>query len=142
VGDRVRNSKGEDLGKIEEIMIDLPTGRVAYAVLSFGGFIGIGDKLFAVPWSALQVDEGKQELVLDIDRKVLESAPGFDKNDWPDMADPSFEASIHAHYGSTPYWRHDITDAGDYVGDNRQTNRSIEYEGTAGYRAGGNESKQ
>ena len=94
VGDRVRNSKGEDLGKIEEIMIDLPTGRVAYAVLSFGGFIGIGDKLFAVPWSALQVDEGKQELVLDIDRKVLESAPGFDKNDWPDMADPSFEETF------------------------------------------------
>ena len=134
VGDRVRNSKGEDLGKVEAIMIDLPTGRVAYAVLSFGGFIGIGDKLFAVPWSAVRIDEGEREFVLDIDREVLENAPGFDKNDWPDMADPSFERNVHAHYRATPYWRHDVTDAGDYVGDNRQTNRSMEYESTVGYK--------
>lgn len=137
VGDRVRNSKGEDLGKIEEVMIDLATGRVAYAVISFGGFIGMGDKLFAVPWSALKVDEGQREFVLDVDRAVLENAPGFDKNQWPDMADPSFENNIHGHYGKTPYWQHDVTDAGNYVGDDRQTNRSMEYEPTTGYRANG-----
>src|SRR6266545_4609381 len=56
-GDSVRNPAGEDLGKIEEIMIDVPTGRVAYAVLSFGGFLGLGDKLFAVPWGNLTLDE-------------------------------------------------------------------------------------
>jgi hypothetical protein len=138
VGDRVRNPASEDLGKIEEIMIDLPTGKVAYAVLSFGGFLGIGDKLFAVPWSALTVDEGEHQFVIDIAKSVLENAPGFDRNNWPDMADPSFESMIHGHYGKTPYWEHDITDAGNYVGDDRQTNRSIEYEPTAGYRAGGN----
>lgn len=141
VGDRVRNSKAEDLGKIEEIMIDLPTGRVAYAVISFGGFIGIGDKLFAVPWSALRIDEGEREFVLDISRETLENAPGFDKNNWPDMADASFEQNVHTHYGKTPYWQHDVTDAGNYVGDDRQTNRSMEYESTTGYRAGGNQSK-
>jgi len=138
VGDRVRNSQGEDLGRIEEIMIDLATGRVAYAVLSFGGFIGIGDKLFAVPWNALRVDEGECEFVLEVDRGTLENAPGFDKNNWPDMADGTFEHNIHAHYGRTPYWQHDTTDAGDYVGNDRQTNRSIEYESTVAYRAGGN----
>jgi sporulation protein YlmC with PRC-barrel domain len=136
-GDRVRNAAGEDLGKVEEIMIDLASGRVAYVVLSFGGFLGIGDKLFAVPWQALRIDEGEHQFVLDVDRKTLESAPGFNKDDWPDMADPSFGAAIHEHYGRTPYWEHDVTDAGDYVGDERQTNRSVEYEPTVGYKSRG-----
>lgn len=133
-GDRVRNSAGEDLGQVEQIMIDIPSGRVAYVVLSFGGFLGIGDKLFAVPWNALRIDEGEHEFVLDVDRNTLENAPGFDKNAWPDMADTSFGTTVHQHYGKAPYWAHDVTDAGDYVGDDRQTNRSIEYEPTAGYR--------
>jgi sporulation protein YlmC with PRC-barrel domain len=136
-GDRVRNAAGEDLGKVEEIMIDLASGRVAYVVLSFGGFLGIGDKLFAVPWQALRIDEGEHQFILDVDRKTLESAPGFNKDNWPDMADPSFGAAIHEHYGRTPYWEHDVTDAGDYVGDERQTNRSMEYEPTVGYKARG-----
>jgi sporulation protein YlmC with PRC-barrel domain len=135
-GDRVRNTAGEDLGKVEEIMIDLSSGRVAYVVLSFGGFLGIGDKLFAMPWDALRVDEGEHQFILDVDKQTLENAPGFDKDNWPDMADPAFGASIHQHYGRTPYWEHDVTDAGDYVGDERQTNRSIEYEPTVGYKKG------
>jgi len=139
---RVRNGANEDLGKIEEIMIDIPSGRVAYAVLSFGGFLGIGDKFFAVPWNALRLDEGAGEFVLDIDRKTLESAPGFNKEEWPDMADPAFGGAIHGHFGHTPYWEHDFTDAGDYVGDARQTNRGIEYEPTVGYRAGGGSGRQ
>lgn len=133
-GDRVRNSAGEDLGKVEQIMMDIPSGRVAYVVLSFGGFLGIGDKLFAVPWNALRLDEGEHEFVLDVDRKTLDNAPGFEKNAWPDMADLAFSAAVHQHYGKTPYWEHDMTDAGDYVGDDRQTNRSMEYEPTVGYR--------
>jgi sporulation protein YlmC with PRC-barrel domain len=79
-GDRVRNTAGDDLGKIEEIMIDLGSGRVAYAVLSFGGFLGIGDKLFMVPWGAMTVDQSAHEFVLDVSREQLEKAPGFDKN--------------------------------------------------------------
>jgi sporulation protein YlmC with PRC-barrel domain len=136
-GDRIRNTAGEDLGKVEEIMIDVASGRVAYVVLSFGGFLGIGDKLFAVPWDSLRVDEGEHQFVLDVDKQTLENAPGFDKDNWPDMADPAFGASIHQHYGRTPYWEHDVTDAGDYVGDERQTNRSIEYEPTVGYKKRG-----
>jgi sporulation protein YlmC with PRC-barrel domain len=103
-GDHVRSAGGEDLGSIEEIMLDIETGRIAYAVLSFGGFLGIGDKLFAVPWSALRIDRGEHEFILDTDRKTLERAPGFDKQHWPDMADPVFGREVHEHYGRTPYW--------------------------------------
>ncbi len=103
-GDRVRNSAGEDLGKIEEIMIDIPSGRVAYAVLSFGGFLGMGDKLFAVPWDALTVDEEEHEFILNVGKETLERAPGFDKDNWPDMADHAWAASIQRYYGTEAAW--------------------------------------
>ena len=136
-GDRVRNPAGEDLGKVEAIMIDIPTGRVAYAVLSFGGFLGIGDKLFAVPWEALRIDEGEHEFILNTDKKTLENAPGFDKNSWPDMAVESFGTAVRNFYGHTPYWEQDVTGTGDYVGDERQTNRGMEHESTSFYKPAG-----
>ena len=102
--DHVKNAAGEDLGKIEDLMIDLDTGRVAYAVLSFGGFLKMGNKLFAVPWEALKVDTANKQFLMIVDKKVLENAPGFDKDNWPDMADPTFGARIYKHYGYKPYW--------------------------------------
>jgi hypothetical protein len=99
----VRNSAGEDLGKVSDIMIDIPTGRVAYAVLSFGGFLGMGDKLFAVPWDALEVDEDEKCFILNVDKRKLEQAPGFDKDNWPDMSDPSFISRVSEFYGVRPY---------------------------------------
>src|SRR5271165_2265930 len=77
-GDKVVNHQKEDLGKIEHLMIDLTTGRVAYAVLSFGGFLGMGDKLFAIPWSALSVDTVEKQFILNVEKALLERAPGFD----------------------------------------------------------------
>jgi sporulation protein YlmC with PRC-barrel domain len=106
--DRVVNARGEDIGKIDEIMIDVPTGRVAYAVLSFGGFLGMGDKLFAIPWSRLTLDEENKVFLLDVDRATLERAPGFDKNNWPDMADQTWGAEIYTYYGAEPYWDDDL----------------------------------
>jgi sporulation protein YlmC with PRC-barrel domain len=103
-GNAVRNSKGEDLGKIEEIMLDSARGKVAYAVLSFGGFMGMGDKLFALPWEALTLDTEEKCFILDVDQSVLEAAPGFDKNHWPNFADSSWGRGIYEHYGATPYW--------------------------------------
>jgi sporulation protein YlmC with PRC-barrel domain len=103
-GDKVRNEAGEDLGKIDEIMIDIPTGRVAYAVISFGGFMRMGNKLFAIPWSALAVDEDEKCFILDVDRQTLETAPGFDKDNWPDMEDETFRTQIFKHYNADPYW--------------------------------------
>ena len=103
-GDRVVNAAGDDIGKIDEIMIDTPTGRVAYAVLSFGGFLGMGDKLFAIPWSALALDEDNKVFRLNVDKQTLERAPGFDKSNWPDMADRSWGGEIYKYYNQPPYW--------------------------------------
>jgi sporulation protein YlmC with PRC-barrel domain len=103
-GDSVRNAAGEDLGTINEIMIDIPSGRVAYAVLSFGGFLGMGDKLFAVPWNALKVDEDDKCFILNVDRRTIEQAPGFDKNNWPDMGDVAWGTQLYTYYQVSPYW--------------------------------------
>jgi sporulation protein YlmC with PRC-barrel domain len=104
IGDNVRNNHGEDLGKLEEIMIDLDEGRVAYAVLTFGGFLGVGDKLFAIPWEALTVDTQNEEIVLDIQKEVLEKAPGFDKDNWPKTTDREWLVEVYSYYGYDPYW--------------------------------------
>jgi len=111
IGDRVLKPAGEELGNIEEIMLDLKSGQIAYAVLSFSGFPGIANKRFPVPWNALQIDPGEQAFVLDIDRQTLEGAPDFDKDNWPDMADPAFGRVVHKHYGTTPYWERSAADA-------------------------------
>ncbi|MGA2131762.1 MAG: PRC-barrel domain-containing protein [Bryobacteraceae bacterium] len=109
VGDKVQNAAGESLGKVDEIMIDVPSGRIAYAVLSFGGVLGMGNKLFAVPWSALQVDEDEKCFILEADKSTLETAPGFDKDNWPDMADTTWASGIFAHYRVNPYWDEEKT---------------------------------
>jgi sporulation protein YlmC with PRC-barrel domain len=103
VGNDVYNQKDEDLGDIKEIMLDMRSGRIAYAVLSFGGFLGLGEKLFAVPWDALKLDTEHKRFVLNVAKDSLDDAPGFDRSDWPDMADPTWEKSIHAFYGTKPH---------------------------------------
>jgi hypothetical protein len=100
IGDRVRNEKDEDLGDIKEIMLDTRSGEIGYAVLSFGGFLGMGDKLFAVPWDALTLDPENKGFRLDVDKTRLKDAPGFDKNKWPDMSDPSWVKRIRTYYAS------------------------------------------
>ena len=77
IGNDVYNLQDEDLGDIKEIMLDMESGEVSYAVLSFGGFLGIADKLFAVPWSALKLDTENKRFTLDVDKEKLESAPTF-----------------------------------------------------------------
>jgi len=104
-GVEVRNREAQKLGSIQDLVIDVRRGRVAYAALSFGGFLGIGDKLFMIPWSALVYDSVLNEFLLDIDRDALEKAPGFDRNHWPDMADQVYGAEVHRHYGQKPYWQ-------------------------------------
>ena len=102
-GNDVFNRQDEDLGDIKEIMLDMSNGRVAYAVLSYGGFLGMGDKLFAVPWGALTLDTVNKRFVLDVEKDRLDNAPGFDKDQWPDMADTTWNKEIHDYYGVTPY---------------------------------------
>ena len=79
------NREGENLGKIEDLMVDMSEGRVAYAVLSFGGFLNMGNKLFAVPFSSLQCDCEQEKLILSVDKEQLEN--------------------LHKHYGEQPYWQ-------------------------------------
>jgi uncharacterized protein YrrD len=105
IGNSVVNSQGEELGKIEEIMLDLDTGRVAYAVLSFGGVLGLGNKLFAIPWAALALSLEEKRFYLNVSKEQLEDAPGFDKDNWPDYgADQRALASVFEYYGYAPYW--------------------------------------
>jgi sporulation protein YlmC with PRC-barrel domain len=103
-GDSVHNPAGEHIGKIEDFMLDLATGRVRYAVLSFGGMMGFGDKLFAIPPEALTIDTEHKRLVLDVDKDRLKNAPGFDKHAWPDFADGALGTKVYQYYGHKPYW--------------------------------------
>src|SRR6266545_7966393 len=109
IGNKVVNAKGEQLGSIKELMIDLDDGQIAYVVLSFGGFLGLGDKLFAIPLEALTFDTGEHTVILDLNKEVLRNAPGFDKDHWPDNA--QYEAGwlldIYEYYGYLPYWMPD-----------------------------------
>lgn len=97
-GDEVCNMQDEKLGKIQDIMLDMAEGQIRYVVLSAGGFLGIGDRLFAVPWKALTLDRENQRFMLDVDVERLKSAPGFDKEQWPDMADASWNSSVESYY--------------------------------------------
>ena len=104
VGDTVKNAQDENIGNLKDIMIDVQSGRVAYGVLDFGGLLGMGNKLFAVPWQALSVDEENKVLRLDVDKDRLKNAEGFDQNDWPDTTDLNWGRQVHDYYGYTPYW--------------------------------------
>ena len=102
VGNSVYNTKGEDLGDIKDIMLNVTYGKVSYAVLEFGGFLGMGEKLFAVPWEALKLDAENKRFTLDVGKDRLKDAPGFDKDHWPNMADETWAEEIHAYYGTAP----------------------------------------
>jgi sporulation protein YlmC with PRC-barrel domain len=97
--DKVKNAQGEDLGNVKDIMINTERGQVQYYVLSFGGILGMGDKLFAIPPQAIAVDTQEECLILNVDKDKLENAPGFDKDNWPNMAEEAFRDEIYAHCG-------------------------------------------
>lgn len=94
IGDKVHNAQDEHLGKITDIMIDIASGKIEYVVIEFGGFLTIGQKYFAIPFSLLQVDPAKKAFLLDQPKEKLENAPGFDMNHWP-------ETNFHAEEN---YW--------------------------------------
>ena len=101
IGDHVHNLKNEHLGEIKEIMLDMRTGKIAYAVMAHGGVLTIGEKLFAVPWEALTLDTVNKRFTLNIEKERIENAPGFDKNDWPNMANQTWASQIDNYYGTT-----------------------------------------
>lgn len=101
-GDTVVNHRSEDLGKLAHVMIDMASGRVAYAVVSHGGVFGIGERLFPIPWRALTLDAARKCFVLDVDRDRFDKAPGFDPRHWPAMGDAAWAAQVHDFYGTLP----------------------------------------
>jgi sporulation protein YlmC with PRC-barrel domain len=103
-GNEVVNQAGEDLGKIETFMIDPEEGRIVYAVLSFGGFLGMTEKFFAIPMQALTLVPNEHKFRLNESKERLKNAPGFDKDHWPEMSDLEWGTTIHDYYGYDPYW--------------------------------------
>jgi len=103
-GDEIKNRQDETLGSVHDLMIDCDSGRVAYVVMTSGGFLGMGNKLFAVPMSALQLDRDCKCLRLNATKETFENAEGFDQNNWPNMASQEWETTIHQRFGARPYW--------------------------------------
>lgn len=114
IGCEVDSVDGKNLGEIQELVVDDGSGRVIYAVLSFGGFLGMGDKYFAIPWKALKPSTTETDhVVLDVTKERLAAAPGFDQKKWPDMADRRWGSEIHTYYGKDPYWTDEVAPKGE-----------------------------
>ena len=98
IGDSVENRKGENLGKIEELMVNVDTGKVEYAVLTSGGVLGVGKKLFAIPFGQLEINEDKEMFILDRSKDWVKNSPGFDASHWPGTNDHSYFNDVNAYY--------------------------------------------
>jgi PRC-barrel domain len=103
-GTAVYNRAGEKLGSIHTLMIDKRSGKVAYAVMSFGGFLGIGDRYHPLPWSVLDYETSQGGYVVDLDRSKLEGAPTYGTSETPNWSDRSWGQQVHDYYGTRPYW--------------------------------------
>ena len=104
IGTDVVSPNGDSLGDVKEVVIDPRTGRVAYAVVSFGGFLGMGEKLFAIPFSSFKYDITTNKYVLDVSKERLKAAPGFDADHWPAMSDEKWNRDVYKYYERPPYW--------------------------------------
>jgi len=103
-GDSVYDVAGKFLGEIQELVIDIDSGRVAYALMAVGGFLGLGRKLFALPWGMVTLDSVYHRCVINLDLERLFDAPSLDEDLLPRMADPGWATAVHAYFGSKPYW--------------------------------------
>ena len=104
IGTDVVNPKVSNLGDIKEVVIDPHTGRVAYAIVSFGGFLGMGEKLFAIPFSAFKYNEAENEYVLDVSKERLKTAPGFDPDHWPRLSDEKWNRDVYKYSPARAGW--------------------------------------
>ncbi len=95
----VRNSNGDDLGSLEDIVIDWQHSRLAYPIMSFGGFLGIGDKWFVIPFDAVTLDPVNNNFIFDVEKDRLENAPGFNQDQLPDTTDPNWDQEIRSYWG-------------------------------------------
>ncbi len=103
-GTAVFNMQGDKLGTVDNVMIDKREGNVAYAVMSFGGFLGMGEKHHPLPWKTLNYDEGRDGYVVNLSKEQLKDAPTFDRNEQDRLYDRNYGESVHKYYGVAPYW--------------------------------------
>lgn len=104
IGTHVQNSKGDYLGRITDLMVDPHDGRIAFAVLSHGGILGIPTRFVAVPFSALTPSSEKHVYLLDVTKEKMAAAPSFTRGNWPDVTDRKWGMEAYVYYGQTPYW--------------------------------------
>src|ERR1700761_5512236 len=104
LGTNVYNAALENLGSIDDVMIDKATARIAYAILSFGGFLGIGDRSYPLPWEKLEYNKELGGYVVDVDRETLEGAPSYTDDATASWDDEAWARDVYAHYGVHPFW--------------------------------------
>jgi sporulation protein YlmC with PRC-barrel domain len=98
IGDALENNKGQDLGKISDLMINLDDGTVEYAVIESGGVLGVGKKLFAIPFGQMQINEDKELFVIDRDKEYIKNSPGFDPSHWPGTNDHKYLDNVNSYF--------------------------------------------
>ena len=103
-GTNVYNTEGDLLGEIHDVMLDKRSGRIAYAIMSFGGFLGIGEQYHPLPWATLKYDTRQGGYVVGLTREQLQGAPAFGISDSPAWGDRAYETRIHDYYKTAPYW--------------------------------------
>jgi sporulation protein YlmC with PRC-barrel domain len=103
-GTTIYNPNGDNLGSVEDVMIDKVSGKIAYAVVGFGGFLGIGNRHYPLPWEKLSYDPAMGGYVVDLDRSVLEGAPSYADNDAVAWNDRAWDEQVYDYYGARPYW--------------------------------------
>jgi sporulation protein YlmC with PRC-barrel domain len=103
-GTKVYNPAGDNLGSVEDVMLDKVSGKIAYAVVSFGGFLGIGDRHYPLPWEKLKYDTAMGGFVVNLDKQTLEGAPSYADDERVGWEDPAWGRSVYDYYGSRPYW--------------------------------------
>jgi hypothetical protein len=100
----VVNKQGQDMGQTQTFVVDMLAGRIAFVIVSFEGFLGIGDKWFAMPWEIMTWSPEKMKFVIDMPKDVLEKAPGMKKDKWMEEINSDWLAKCYLHYGLAPYW--------------------------------------
>lgn len=114
-GHKVQNTAGEDLGKIDDLVLDDQTGRVLYAILAYGGLLGLGERLIAIPWKRLRLKGDQKIFLLNIDKETLAHAPSFDKEHWPDMTLPEWRDEIETYFAYNPAEEPEVSQGAEFI---------------------------
>jgi sporulation protein YlmC with PRC-barrel domain len=103
-GASVYNRTGESIGQIHDVMVDKVSGKVAYAILSFGGFLGMGESYHPLPWSLLRYDPGMTGYVVNLSKEKLQSGPSYATDADPGWGNRAYDEKVHGYYGTPPFW--------------------------------------